>query len=322
MNGSRILGLAALAVAVGVSLTVEDRFAHNVLFLTFLAAGLGQAWNIVGGFLGRSALGHAAYFALGAYTSTLLFLRLGLSPWLGMVAGAALAALAGALVERVTWRLSGSYYALATYAFAAALFILARGWRSLTLGAMGLVIPFQPSLAGMVFESPKAYTLLALLYGVAVLAAAAAVLRSRLGFFLRALRDDEQGAMASGVNPRAYKVLAGMLSAALAACGGTLYAQFLLFVDPDTVLGVDVTLRFLLVTIIGGTGTLAGPLLGAAILVPSERLLIAEFGSTLRGAHLLFFGPLLAAIVIFMPNGVRSLLEGAVRRVQKAYGAS
>lgn len=314
MTGEMIAIAAYVCAGAVTSVIVQDRFLHNVMFLTFLWAGLGQAWNIVGGFVGRTSLGHAAYFAIGAYTSTLLFLHLGLSPWAGLLAGAGLAAAGAALVEGTTARLSGSYYALGTYALAALLFIVARGWRSLTRGTMGLVIPFAPSLETMSFADPRTYTGIALVYCAVVIGVSRALWSSRLGYFLRAIRDDEHGALASGVDTRRQKILAGMLSAALVAAGGTLYSQFLLFVDPETVLGVDVTLRFVLVTILGGVGTLAGPLLGASILVPSERWLVAEFGASLRGAHLLLFGPLLAATVIFMPDGAVSGIRTLVRK--------
>ncbi len=305
------LGLAALAFP----LVARGESQLNLGILVLLYAALAQAWNILGGFAGQVSLGNAAFFGVGAYTSTVLLDRWHVSPWLGMVAGALLAAVCAVVVGYPVFRLGGHYFAIATIALAEIVLVLVSNWEYVG-GAVGLSIPFvrgpdrrpTDSWAFLQFNEGRApyfyvaLALVALATGVAV-----AVERSKVGYYLRAIKNDQQAARALGVDVLRYKLVALVVSAALTAALGTFYAQYLLFIDPDTTMRLELSVLIALVAILGGVGTVAGPLLGAMVLIPLSELTRSWLGGGGNTLDLVLYGGLIVLISVFQPNGLLAL---------------
>ncbi len=284
---------------------------RDVIVLTFLYAGLALAWNIAGGYAGLISFGHAAFFGIGAYTSTILLVHAGVSPWLGLWAGALASAAAGALLAVICARLKGPFFILSTLAAAEVVRISALNWASLTGGPEGLSILPVSSLANMVFASKAAYAALMLGYLVICYAVTAALQCSRYGYFLLAVRDDEDAAKAAGVNPLLVRTGAMALSALLTGIGGTLFAQYFLYLDPTFVISPELSFQFALLPAVGGLGTAIGPVLGSFLITPLSELLRAYLGHAAAGLHLVIYSAVLIAVMLYFPSG----LAGALARL-------
>ena len=306
------LAIAAVILAgLAVSLIVQDRYYHRVVALVFLWAAMGLAWNIISGYAGQISFGHQVFFGIGAYTTVLLVVKTGLSPWLGMVAGVVIALLAAALIGIPTFRLAGIYFGLATLAYPL-IFRIVMDW----LGYQEVAIPMRREQPGwfMQFTEPRSFDLLALGVLAATLALSYVVEHSRLGYRLRAIRENEQAAEAMGVNAFRVKMTGYMLSAAPAAVVGAVYAHAILFiVTPDAVFGVLVIVQTLTVCLVGGTGTLWGPLIGAALMVPASELLDTTLGDRLPGIQGVVYGVVLVVIMTYAPEGLYWRVRQALR---------
>jgi branched-chain amino acid transport system permease protein len=305
-----LLPAAVTAAATVLPSFLEPRgYAIRVAVLTLLFAAMGQAWNIVGGLANQVSLGHAAFFGIGAYTSTLLLVRTGLSPWLGMIAGAALAAVAALLLSAPTLKLKGHYFALATLAFGEVARVVGGTWQAVTGGQAGISVPFAPdSLVAFQYKTTRPYYYILLVALVLVSAVFGAVSRSRLGYRLRAIRANQEAAEVIGVPTFREKLRASMISAALTAALGTCYAQLNYFFDPDTVFGLGpISIRVALIAIVGGVGTLWGPIIGAAFLIPAEELANRVMGGNAAGAAQLAYGVLLIVVILVEPRGITAL---------------
>lgn len=256
----------------------------NIFLLIFLFGYLAQSWNILGGLAGQLSLGHAAFFGIGAYTSTILFTELGISPWIGMLAGMGLAGAVGLFIGVVSfhYRLAGPFFTLATIAFAE-LVRLAALHLKITGGSMGILIPLQgDSLWYLQFTSKTPYYYIALAMMVAITLLIWWISRSKTGYYLHAIRQDEDAAEAVGIDTRRYKLIAVTLSAAFTGAGGTFYAQYTQYVVPDDVLSVGMSVEIILRAIIGGSTTVLGPVVGSFILTPvaeATRVLFSGSGS-------------------------------------------
>src|ERR1700742_591851 len=291
-------------VALGVAPTLQD-----VVVLSFLFAGLALAWNIAGGCAGLISFGHAAFFGIGAYTSTILFLNYNVTPWLGIVAGAIAAAIAGAVLSLICARLKGPFFILSSLAFAEVVRIIALNWSSVTGGAEGLSIPPMPDLANMVLGSKTAYEALMLSYLVAAYAITRWLEASRFGFYLFAIRDNDEAAAAAGINPLMQRSLAMALSGALTGVGRTLFAQYFLYLDPTYVISPELSFQFPLLPAVGGLGTAVGPVLGAFLITPLSELLLSNLGNAAAGLHLVIYSAGLVFIMLYFPSGIAGALE-------------
>jgi len=304
----------ALVVALGLALSfgITERYHHRVLTLVFLWATMGLAWNIISGYAGQISFGHQAFFGIGAYVTVLLAAKLKVIPWIGMLGGIGAAVLAAVLIGTPTFRLAGIYFGLATLAYPL-IFRIVMDY----LGYQEVAIPMmreQPGLF-MQFEDPRAFDLLALGILAATLVLSHLIETSRLGYSLRAIKENEQAAEAMGVNSFRCKMYAYMLSAAPAAVAGAVYAHAILFVvTPDAVFGVLVIVQTLTVCLVGGAGTLWGPLIGAAIMIPVSETLDTTLGDRLPGIQGVVYGAALMAVMMFAPEGLywraRSLWSG------------
>jgi branched-chain amino acid transport system permease protein len=306
--------LAALLVVLLAAPFVVSSYVLSVLILVLYFAYLGQAWNIMMGFAGLLSLGHALYFGLGAYASAALYAKFGISPWLGMVLGAALAAVAGAVIGALgfRFRIGGVYFALLTIAFAEFTRILFDhiDWVG---GTAGFFLPGLENRSGndlwTLRGDPEMFYYIWLGGAVGVLLLCRRLLSSRLGYFWLAIREDEVAAQALGIDIFRYKILAVMLSAALTACGGVVYAFYYNTLFPEPIFSIGRSIEMLLGAITGGVGTLMGPIIGAFILTPlGETLTVAleplQGAMKLDGMKQVFYGLCVILIVVFQRHGV------------------
>jgi branched-chain amino acid transport system permease protein len=293
----------------GVVLVAVAALAQSGVLLTFVmmslyAALLSQAWNILGGYGGQLSFGHALFFGVGAYAQALGQLNLGLNPWLVLPMAIALGALVGVAVGGLTFRygLKGSYFALVTLAFAEVFRILALS-ASFTGGGVGLMVPLQEGVANMQFGSRRGYIYLLLAFVLLALLVTAWLRHSRFGAYLQAVRDNEDAARAIGVNPLRVKLGGIALSAAFMSVAGAFYVQVFQYIDPGIAFGSAVSVEALVGAIVGGMGTLWGPLLGAVTLHALADLTRNLFGE-LPGISMVIYGVVLILIVMFMPRGI------------------
>jgi len=284
---------------------------RDLVIKIYLFAMLAQAWNILAGYCGQISLGHAVFFGAGAYTSTVLQLTLGVNPWLGLLAGMIVAIGLSLLIGYPCFRLRGHYFAIATIAVGEIVHTVAINWDFIG-GARGLTLPFRKdSLLAFQFGTskyPYYYVILALL--ILCLAVSRWIERSRVGYYLRAIREDPAAAQSVGIDITRYKLIAMGISAAFVAAGGTFYAQYVLYIDPDSTLPLALSILVCLLAVVGGVGTLWGPLVGAALLIPLSEFTRIKFGGTGSAVDLLIYGALLTSVAVFQPSG----LVGMVRR--------
>jgi branched-chain amino acid transport system permease protein len=304
-----MLSILALGI-VGLTLVFHnDRYYLDIITLALIWALASTSWNILGGYQNQLAFGHSAFFAIGAYGGSLLFLRRGVSPWLGMWCGFLLAAALSAFVGWLCLRLKGAFYALATFALASVVQIIAVIWVPVTNGDEGLTIPYVPNPAHFIFGSTATYIYVFGAMLIGYIALTQTLEKSRWGLASRALSADEDAAAALGVRVLREKVLGAALSGGLTAIAGTAYAQYELYVHPSSVASIQYSIQVALIAVFGGVGTAFGPLLGAAILIPLSAFLTATLGSgkaatAAPGVTLVTYGVVLILILLYLPEGV------------------
>ena len=299
------VGLVVLLVlALFLPSLLENPSHQNVAILILMAAQMGVAWNIVGGYAGQVSLGQAAFYGIGAYSSTLLAAHAGLNPWLAMVAGGIIAAAISTVIGWSCFRLKGHYFAMATIAVAEIIQILFTNWE-FAGGAVGLTIPMdKQGWAVFIFSSKVPYYYIALGLLLLTLLANFLIERSYFGYYFRAIKDEPDAARSLGVNLRKYKLIAFSVSSFFTALGGSFYAQKELYIDPASVLGTGLSIKMALVSILGGMGTLFGPVLGAGVLTLIDEGTRALFGGSGRGTDLIIYAALIIAVAVYYPNGV------------------
>lgn len=308
--------LAALvAVAAVPSVPGIPFYYLQVVILIFWFATLGTSWSIAGGYGGMHSIGHAAFIGVGAYTSTLLYVDDGVSPWLGMLAGMALAMVLALLIGYPCFRfgIRGDYFALVTVALGQVVYELANGATRLTKGAQGVPLPYSGNAPlKFQFENRAIYYYVAMAMWLVVLAVAYRIRRSGFGFQLIAVRDDEVAAARGGIHVGRQKLVALAASAAIAAAAGTFYAQFMLFIDPGSVFGLTLSVQVVLMAVLGGMNSYLGGTVGALLLVPLSQVLSSKL-SGITGLDLTIYGAILVLLVLYMPYGVLGLLRGSPR---------
>lgn len=269
-----------------------------------IAALLGQSWNIMSGYAGQFSFGHAVFFGIGAYTSTILYTTFGVTPWVGMIAGAAMAAAVGSVIGFLSFRykLRDDYFALATLAFAEIFRILVNNTKSLG-GATGILIPYLKNPMEYQFASDKTYYYVILAFVALATVFIAIMSKSKLGLNLVAIKGNQEAAAALGVNVLKYKLIAISSSAAFAALAGTFYAQYYGFIDPSIVFASSISVEAIVPCIIGGSGTLFGPLLGALLIIPLQEVCNSLFTS-ISGVNMIVYGAVIVAFILFCPDGI------------------
>jgi branched-chain amino acid transport system permease protein len=319
MSGSGVGGLPRRAVALlaagGLALVFAPVYASeyvlSVLLVTLYFAYVGQAWNIMMGFAGQLSLGHSLYVGLGAYASAALFVHFGVSPWLGLFAGMIVAAAAGGLIGFLGFRfgIMGVYFALLTIAFAELTRILFEHfqWVGATAGFFLPVANREADDWLNLRGGPVMFYYLVLGLTAGALGLSRLILRSRLGYYWRAIREDQQAAETLGIPVFRYKMIAVMLSAAMTALGGVFFAFYYNNLFPSQVFAMHRSIEMILAPIIGGLGTLVGPVLGAFLLTPLGEAVTAlteGHGLALPGIKQLVYGVVLLLIIKFLPGGV------------------
>jgi len=283
----------------------------NFGFSLVLFAALATSWDLLGGWAGQLSLGHTAFVGLGAYVSTLLWTRAGIPlVWglpIAMLSGVALALVWGA----ITFRLRGAYFSLSSIAVAEVLRILANNWVSVTGGPEGLSLNDLPPLFGFDLYDRRVEYYLALVLLALALLTSWRVGSSRAGFYLEAIREDQDSSMAMGVNPLKMKLAAFCLSAALSTAGGCLYGLYLAFFEPHGVFSLDLSIQLVLIAIVGGMGTVFGPTLGAVVLLGFQE----AFRSAFQQRSLLIYGIVIVIIVRYAPDGLLGRLRLLLRRM-------
>lgn len=312
-------GLTPIAVVVAalaaVPLVVQSNIALNFLVVTLLVALAGQGWNILGGYGGQYSFGHAAFFGTGAYVTAILQVRYGVNAWpafaLGIVAGALVGGIIGALTFRAGLR--GSYFALVTLAFAEVLRIIA-SVAPITGAGVGTLIKLDLHVGAMQFQSRAVFYWVILALVAVSLVIAQAIERSRFGAWLIAVRENEDAATALGVNATRVKLGAMVISAGITAAAGCFYAQYFLFIDSGIAYGTWISVEALLTPIVGGVGTVFGPLLGAlAVKALGEGAKLVAGDAP--GLSLVVYGCVLVLVIAFAPRGFIGLLAAARRRL-------
>ena len=300
-----IAALAVFILSLLVPLLVQTDYVLQILFRIYLFAALGLAWNLVGGYAGQLSLGHSAYFGAGAYSLALFSGRLGVSPWIAALMGVAVALACALLIGGVSFRLRGPYFVLATIAFAEVLRLIAKNLPEVTGGDVGVQVPalFHGNVNRAFYWAAVGLTAVAF-------ATTVAISRARFGYYLMAIREDEDTALSVGIGAAKNKLAALLISAVLTALAGALYGSLFLYIVPDQVLALDVSNEIAIVAMLGGAGTILGPVVGSVVLESAAEL----FKNFFKEAHLLIYGVLLVVVVLFLPEGIIGTLGALLRR--------
>jgi len=321
MQGSslKIAALVVLAIVLlALPQVVESSFAIDIFVRILLFSFIGVAWNLMGGYAKQLSLGHAAYFGLGAYTSTLMQINYGISPWIGMVAGGVVAAAASLPIGWLCFRLRGPYFTIATIATAQALMLIFLKFRDFAWGAEGITIPILGNAPLMLqFESKAAYYYVVLGLLALGLLITYKIEQSWMGYYLVAIGEDEDAAEAIGVNAPRIKRDVYMISAFLTALAGTFYVQYIYFIDPPTAFSLNISIEAALVAIVGGIGTLWGPVIGTLLLETTSTLLQSWLGSNTGGIQLTVYALILMAVILWRPNGLMGFVNELLQRRRK-----
>jgi branched-chain amino acid transport system permease protein len=306
---------ALLAVAASAPAWVWNPYHLHTLIMAGIFAVLALSLNLLLGYTGQLSLGHAAFFGIGAYATGLLTVKLEWSPWAGLLAAILLPALTGWIIGRLALKLRGAYFVLLTISFAGVVSLVSMNWMDLTNGPLGLpgVPPVEialPGLPPLSLRSKSAYYYLVLAAVVGCYLVCLALIRSRVGRALVALRENETLAESVGIDGTHYLVLAAVISAAMAGFGGGLYAHYTRFVSPEVFL-FSYTVTMVIMVVAGGKGTLAGPIVGAVIftVLPEALRALASWQW-----QMLLYGVLLIAVLFFMPRGIVPTLSDRRRR--------
>jgi branched-chain amino acid transport system permease protein len=290
----------------------------HIVIMIYLFATMGQAWNVLGGYTGQFSFGHSLFFGLGAYVSTLLYLKLGITPWIGILisclSGIALGLFIGALSFR--YGLKGPFFALIMLAFAEIFHMITMGWNAVG-GSPGLLIPLKGNAPHLMqFTSKQPFYYMALWMMVGSLYLVWRLEKTRTGLYFLSVREDHDAAEALGVDTFKVQMIAMAISAGLTAMIGTIYAQYLLFIDPDSTFGILNSVEIMVRPIIGGPGTVLGPLLGSVVLTPLAEITRLAFQSY-SGVYLMWYGMILVIVIMFLPHGLMGMIRQIIDKYRK-----
>jgi branched-chain amino acid transport system permease protein len=346
-RGARLAALAAFAVAVAALALfpsfVKKPYVLHMGVMLFLAVIQGQAWNVIGGYTGQYSVGHAAYFGVGAYVTMMLLEVRHVAPWFGIWAAVAAAVALALVIGSITFRLRGPYFVLASISVAEIIRLATLHFKDYTRGAEGYLLTEIPDLhllgAEISFIGKRPFYQVGLGLAVLTIAANWAVQHSKLGYYFQAIREDQDAAHSLGIRLSFYKNVALAISASFTAFAGGFYAMYVKFIDPNIAFGLDVSVQIVLIAIIGGIGTIIGPVIGAMVLVPLSEILrnprglvqvgilspdsgLVRFIETyLQNAWLLVYGVLVVVVILFAPEGVLGVIRQVTGRGQRRRAA-
>jgi branched-chain amino acid transport system permease protein len=300
----RMLAALGVAALLALPLVTRNPFYQHLLIMVLFWTLLGSAWNLLGGFAGQVSFGHAAFLGVGAYTTMLLYLKAGWSPWLGLVLGGVAGALVALPIGLICFRLRGPYFSLATLAVAEIVRLVALNWEALTAGPMGLLITNLPPLTwfgrAVDWESKLPFYYVAVALALLAMGITWFVSRSRLGAYLLAIREDVDSAEAAGIDTTRTKVTALALSAFIAGLAGGFYGLYFRYIDPDAVFSIAMSVEMVFIAVVGGIATTAGPIVGAVFLVTVAEVFRERF----QVGHLIFYGLLMMLVIRYLPEGI------------------
>jgi branched-chain amino acid transport system permease protein len=315
--------LAAVFVLLMVLPLFLDNYALGIFVMIFFWAYVGQSWNVLTGYSGHISLGHALYIGIGAYTSTYLAQTFGLSPWFGMLIGGVIAGIIALFLGFLGFRfgIRGVYFVIMTIAFAEITRLVVSHIEA--LGSFsGIFLDFNPSFWNFQFRGNRPYYYISFGFMVASLVAVRLIETSKLGRFIVAIREDEEAAQALGVNTFKYNMIAIAISAFMTSLAGVFYANFIYYLHPNTMFGMSLSIELILRPIVGGLGTLFGPVIGSFILTPLSEISRAYFTKGgLEGLHLILYGILAVLVVIFMPKGIIVYVKRILKPILDPKGA-
>ena len=296
-----------------------DNYALGIFIMIFYWAYVGQSWNVLTGYTGHISLGHALYIGIGAYATTYLAQTFGLTPWIGMFLGGFIAVAAALFLGFLGFRfgLRGVYFVIMTIAFAEITRLVVSHIEA--LGSFtGIFLDFNPSFYNFQFRGNVPYYYIALCFMLASLAAVRLIEISKVGRFIVAIREDEEAAQALGVNTFKYNMIAIAISAFMTSLAGAFYANYIFYLHPNTLFGMSLSIELILRPIVGGLGTLFGPVIGSIILTPLSEISRAYFAKGgLEGLHLILYGVLTILVVLFMPKGIIVYVQRLLRPILK-----
>lgn len=318
-NSLIIIGVVVLVLLL-FPFTSPSKFAIHLMMMIFMHAVMAQSWNVLAGFSGQISLGHAIFFGIGAYASAYFYVKFQITPWIGILIGIGISGLIAMLIGIPILRLKGHYFAIATLLIGISFQVVFQRWPEVG-SSSGLWIPInrESPWSSMQFHKSKvAYYYISLIFFIGSFFLVWLLNRSKLGYRLRAIRDQSDAASSLGIHVSKYKIIAFIISAMIMAPMGSVYAQYVLIVDPNNAFNVDISILVLLISVMGGVGNIWGPIIGSAILIPISEFSRIYFGGTGHSIDLIVYGVLIIIICIFRPAGIVSLIPRSFREREKA----
>lgn len=307
-----IKNILLVALVIGtISFPIVNRipFYQHVMIMVLVYAAMAVGWNILSGYCGQISLGHASFFGIGAYTSTLLLQKLGFSPWLGMIGGMIMATAVAVVIGYSCFRLSGHYFAIATIAIGQILMMGMINWDWVG-GATGLYIPVIPnSWINLQFQSKLPYYYIVLGILSIILLCTFIMERSKLGYYFKAIKSDPIAAQSLGINLVKYKLIAMIMSAVICSIAGAFYAQYVLFIDPESSFALSMSVIICIIAVLGGVGTFWGPVIGSFVLIPVSEFVRTYLGGGGRAIDMIIYGMAILLIAVFQPSGLVGLIK-------------
>jgi branched-chain amino acid transport system permease protein len=310
-------GIVALILLILFPLVFQKPFPQHVMILVFMFGMMAVAWNIMGGYAGMFSFGQVAFFGIGAYTSSFLLITYHINPWLGLVVGGLIAALVAAAIGYPCSNLRGHYFAIASIAFGEIVRTHFNNWK-LVGAAEGMTLPMlEESFENFMFHSSKLpYYYIMLAFLIISLVVCYIVATSKMGYYFRAIKESHDVAKVLGINVVWYRLIAIMISAFLTAMAGTFYAQYVLYLDPESVLILPISIQIVLISMLGGAGSIMGPVIGAAILMPVSEITRVMLGHKGTGIDMIIYGALITLISVYQPKGVWGLFSNIGKRAK------
>lgn len=309
--------LAAIAVIAVILPFINDKFITDIIFNIVLYAIMAEAWNLLTGYSGPVSLGHIVYFGFGAYVSSILYVTYGINPWLGMIIAAVSTGLFAGIMGLFLFRLKSHFFALSTMALLYIVGVLATYFSDLTGGNQGCLLPVHAGAINFSFKSHAPYIYVGLVILTGLIIYMYSLNKSKFGFSMIAVRENEDAAKASGIKPIYVWIKANIISAVFMSLAGTLHAQYVSYIDPHSVLSLSMAVKIALYAIIGGLGTVVGPLLGALIMVPVEVIFRMSFGQQVAGLNMAIYGVFLIIFVLFARDGLIAIIKDINRFLWK-----
>ncbi len=313
----QLIIVAIISIVVVLTPQFLSSYRLNLIIAILISAYFAQCWNLMSGFTGQFSFGHAVFYGLGAYTSSILFVDCGINPWIGVVVGMFVSGTVAALIGYLSfhYNLKGDYFALATMAFCEIFRVIFKNTKALHAAA-GVSIPYSKDISVMQFGSKAGFLYVAFIMLALITFGLYKIRRTKMGLYFVAIRENEDAAKALGINAFRYKMIALIASAMLSSIAGTFYAQYYLYIDPNIVFGNTVSVSAITPCIIGGVGTVFGPIIGAAIIEPISEITNALLSSYI-GMNMVVYGMILVLVIMVMPNGVVGLFHKMKKAMKK-----